>query len=177
MSQETFLFHDTIRANIAFANPKASAQQVKVAAAAAYADEFIERLPEGYETRVGEHGVLLSGGQRQRLAIARAILADPEILVFDEAASSLDAASERIVRAAVARAGKGKTVLVISHNLSSVEDADRLIVIERGRIVEAGAHEALLRQKGAYYRSYALQFGNGTSPVPHRSEETRVPRF
>lgn len=168
VSQETVLFHDTIRANIAYARPEATDREVEAAARAANAHEFIAPLPEGYGTVVGERGTRLSGGQRQRLAIARALLRDAPILVLDEATSALDTESERLVQDALDRLLRGRTVFVIAHRLSTVQRADRIVVLEGGRIVETGTHRELLEREGVYRRLHDLQFsGHGRSaPVP-----------
>ena len=159
--QETLLFSGTARDNILFGNPDASEQQIKAAAAAAYADEFIDRLPEGYDTMVGERGVKLSGGQKQRIAIARALLRDPKILILDEATSSLDSASEALVQRALSNLLKSRTALVIAHRLSTIRDADRIIVIANGRIVEQGTHGELMSSGGAYSKLYRTQLASG----------------
>jgi subfamily B ATP-binding cassette protein MsbA len=166
VTQETVLFDDTIAHNIAYGRPDASRADIEAAARAAHAHEFIALLPERYETRIGERGGRLSGGQRQRLAIARALLKDPPILVLDEATSSLDAESERLVQDALQVLMRNRTSFVIAHRLSTVRSADRIIVLEHGRIVETGRHDDLLaRQGGVYSRLYALQmFGNGSGP-------------
>ncbi|MBW3533725.1 MAG: ATP-binding cassette domain-containing protein [Gemmatimonadetes bacterium] len=158
VSQETVLFHDTVRANIAYGMADASHEEVERAARAANAHEFVSAMPRGYETVVGERGAQLSGGQRQRLAIARAILRDPPILVFDEATSALDTESERLVQSAVERLLRGRTVFVIAHRLSTVQRADQIVVLERGRIVERGTHADLLSRGGLYRRLHELQF-------------------
>ncbi|MDD3296562.1 MAG: ABC transporter ATP-binding protein [Candidatus Omnitrophica bacterium] len=157
VSQDTFLFNDTVWANIAFAKPGASEEEIRKAAKRAHAYDFIKELPLGYDTMLGERGVRLSGGQRQRIAIARAILAEPEILVFDEATSSLDTASEWEVQAALDEISLGKTVISIAHRLSTVAGTDKIIVIDKGRIVQQGAHQELLRQEGTYKKLVQLQ--------------------
>ena len=158
VSQETVLFDDLIRNNIAYGRPDATEEQIVEAARAAYAWEFIERLPKKLETFVGENGLKLSGGQRQRLAIARAILRDPPILILDEATSALDSESEKLVQQALANLMKGRTTLVIAHRLSTVQHADRLVVMQKGRIEEIGTHVELLQKGGVYTRLYQTQF-------------------
>ena len=158
VSQETILFHDTVRNNIAYGRPEARPEEVREAARAAFAHDWIERLPQGYDTVVGERGTRLSGGERQRLAIARALLRNPPILLLDEATSALDTESERMVQAALDRLMRGRTVLVIAHRLSTVQHADRIIVLERGRIVGCGTHAELIDADGLYRRLYELQF-------------------
>ena len=166
VSQETVLFHDTVRANIAYGSRDAGQEDIERAAKAAYAHDFVTQLPQGYDTVVGERGTELSGGQRQRLAIARAILRDPPILVFDEATSALDTEAERIVQQAIERLLEGRTVFVIAHRLSTVQRADQILVLEEGRIVEEGTHQDLLEKGGLYRRLYELQFAEGPSPLP-----------
>jgi subfamily B ATP-binding cassette protein MsbA len=156
--QEPALFSGTIRDNIAYARPGASAAEVEAASRAAHAHEFVVRLPLGYETLVGERGVKLSGGQRQRVAIARAILKDPAVLVLDEATSNLDAESEQLIEDALGRLLVGRTTLIIAHRLSTVRRADRLVALDRGRIVEEGPHAELLARGGLYARLYQRQF-------------------
>jgi subfamily B ATP-binding cassette protein MsbA len=152
VTQEPFLFDDTIRANIAYARPDATDEQIIAAAEAAAAHEFITMLPEGYETSVGEAGARLSGGQRQRIAIARAFLKDAPILLLDEATSALDTESEAKVQAALERLMHGRTTLLIAHRLSTVRGADRIYVIDQGRVVEQGNHDALMKKRGLYAR-------------------------
>ncbi len=157
VTQETFLFSDSIHYNIAYGRPGATAEAVSRAARQAHAEEFIAACPEGYATRVGERGVRLSGGQRQRLAIARAFLKDPPILILDEATSDLDAESEFMVQQALTDLMRGRTVLVIAHRLATVRNADRIVVVHEGRIAEVGSHDQLLAREGVYRRLYALQ--------------------
>jgi len=159
--QEPALFSGTVRENIAYARPDASEADVERAARAAHAHEFVERLPDGYETIVGERGVKLSGGQRQRIAIARAVLKDPAVLVLDEATSSLDTESERLVEDALEKLLVGRSTLIIAHRLSTVRRADRLVVLDHGRVVEEGTHADLLARGGLYARLYQRQFRNG----------------
>ena len=160
VAQEVTLFDDTLRANIAYGRFGAAAAEIEAAARAAGADEFIRELPNGYDTQVGEHGVRLSGGQRQRLAIARAMLKDAPILLLDEATSALDSESERQVQAALRTLIRGRTTLVIAHRLSTVQGADLICVVDRGRIAESGRHVELLARGGLYARLYAMQFAD-----------------
>jgi subfamily B ATP-binding cassette protein MsbA len=157
VTQETFLFSDSIYDNIAYGRPDASVDDVVRAARQAHAHDFIQACPEGYRTLTGERGVRLSGGQRQRIAIARAFLKDPPILILDEATSDLDAESEFMVQQALADLMHGRTVLVIAHRLSTVRNADRIVVIHEGRVAEVGRHDELLARDGVYRRLYALQ--------------------
>ena len=159
--QEPVIFADTVRANIRFGRPEASEAEVEEAARAAAAHAFIEGLPQGYDTWLGERGVLLSGGQKQRIAIARAILRDAPVLLLDEATSSLDAESERAVQTAVDRLSRGRTTLVIAHRLATVKQADRILVLEAGRLVAAGTHDELVAGGGLYARLARLQFTEG----------------
>ena len=157
VTQETFLFHDTVENNIAFGKPGATHEAIERAARAAQAHEFISAMPRGYGALVGERGVTLSGGQRQRLAIARVFLRNPPILILDEATSELDAESEFLVQEALATLMVGRTVLVIAHRLATVRSADRVVVLDGGRIVESGRHEDLITRDGIYRRLARLQ--------------------
>ncbi|HEY1744484.1 MAG TPA: ABC transporter ATP-binding protein [Granulicella sp.] len=159
VTQETILFNDTVRNNIAYGQPDVPMERIEAAAKAALAHDFILRMPNGYNTMIGERGARLSGGERQRLAIARAILKDAPILILDEATSALDTESEAAVQAALANLMQGRTVLVIAHRLSTVRRADRIAVIEHGSVTQLGSHDELLAQGGMYSRLYKLQFG------------------
>ena len=158
VSQEPILFATTIQDNIRYGLPDATDSQVQAAARAANAADFVEAFPEGYQTLVGERGVKLSGGQKQRIAIARALLKDPSVLVLDEATSALDAESEHLVQEALDRLMEGRTTLVIAHRLSTVKDADRVLVLDGGRVVEQGNHEELLARDGLYKKLVERQF-------------------
>jgi subfamily B ATP-binding cassette protein MsbA len=157
--QDTFLFGGTIRENVAFSRPDASEEQIREACRVARVDEFADRFPEGLETIVGERGVKLSGGQRQRVSIARAILADPRILILDEATSSLDSESEALIQEGLAHLMKGRTTFVIAHRLSTIRRADQILVVEDGRVVERGSHETLYALRGRYRDLYDRQHG------------------
>lgn len=158
VSQETVLFNDTIFNNITFGRPDATLDEVRDAAKVAFADEFISQFPDGYDTMVGERGMLLSGGQRQRIAIARAVIADAPVLILDEATSALDSESESIVQQAMANLMQNRTSIVIAHRLSTVRNADLIVVMQAGEIIETGTHEELLEQSGVYQRLYSMQF-------------------
>jgi len=174
--QDNFLFDGTVRENIAYARPSASDEDVRYAARIAHCDEFVDRFEKGYETIVGERGVKLSGGQRQRVAIARAILADPRVLILDEATSSLDSESEALIQDGLRKLRAGRTTFVIAHRLSTIRSADQIMVMDDGRIVERGTHTELLHEGGLYRRLYERQRGletdlfinPGEDPVPEK---------
>jgi ABC-type multidrug transport system fused ATPase/permease subunit len=155
--QDTFLFNTSVRENLLYGKPDTSEEEMVAAAKAAYAHEFIEQLPQGYDTEIGERGVKLSGGQKQRLALARAILADPRILILDEATSSVDAEAEYLIQQALDEVLKGRTALVIAHRLSTIRNADKIIALEGGRIIEIGDHRELLARGGLYSQLYRRQ--------------------
>jgi subfamily B ATP-binding cassette protein MsbA len=155
--QETILFGGTILDNIRYGNPDADEAAVREASQAAHAHDFIMNFPDGYQTVVGEKGVNLSGGQRQRIAIARAILKNPRILLLDEATSSLDTESERLVQEALDRLMKGRTTFVVAHRLSTIQRADRILVLDKGRLVEDGTHDQLMERMGLYHYLYTIR--------------------
>jgi subfamily B ATP-binding cassette protein MsbA len=166
VSQDVVLFDDSIAANIAYgAQRGASVERIREAADAAYLLSFIESLPQGFETRIGENAVKLSGGQRQRLSIARALLKDAPILLLDEATSALDSESERYIQASLQRLMKGRTTFVVAHRLSTIERADRIVVLERGRVVEIGSHSDLIGRGGLYARLHGIQFASMDNPL------------
>jgi subfamily B ATP-binding cassette protein MsbA len=175
--QETFLFDGSIRENVAFARPDASGGEIGEACRLAHVDEFALELPEGYDTIVGERGVRLSGGQRQRVAIARAILADPRILILDEATSSLDSESEALIQEGLAWLMTGRTTFVIAHRLSTIRRADQILVVEKGAIVERGTHEELLESDGRYHAMYTRQHGlvSNLFLAPGEEDEEQAP--
>jgi ATP-binding cassette, subfamily B, bacterial len=158
--QEPFLFYGTIAENIAYGKPEATRAEIVAAARAAHAHEFILRLAHGYDSLVGERGQALSGGERQRISIARALLIDPRVLILDEATSSVDTQTEKEIQKALDNLVRGRTTIAIAHRLSTLRQADRLVVLERGEVVEVGKHEELIAREGAYYQLYQAQARN-----------------
>ncbi len=165
VTQETYLFHDTIAANLRYARPDAAQAELEEACRAANIHDFVAGLADGYQTVVGERGYRLSGGEKQRIAIARVILKDPRILILDEATSHLDSQSEALIQEALDRVMEGRTAVVIAHRLSTVLAADRILVIDRGRLVEQGTHPELLAAGGIYAGLYETQFRSETAAV------------
>jgi ATP-binding cassette subfamily B protein len=161
VTQETYLFHATVRRNLQYGRPEATQEELEAAAKAAFIHDRIAELPDGYDTVVGERGYKLSGGEKQRLAIARVILKDPRILILDEATSSLDTTSERLVQEALRPLMRGRTTIAIAHRLSTILSADVIFVVERGRVVERGTHQELLARGGLYAELYDQQFRGG----------------
>jgi len=181
--QDTFLFDGTIRENVAFSRPHATEQEIMDACKIARVDEFAETFEKKYDTIVGERGVKLSGGQKQRVSIARAILADPRILILDEATSSLDSESEALIQEGLSYLMRGRTTFVIAHRLSTIRRADQILVVEAGRIVERGMHDSLYAAHGRYYDLYTRQHGLEANlflapgegdKLPEQAEETEV---
>ncbi len=172
--QDTVLFNDTIRYNIAYGRPNATQEQIERAARLAQVHDFVLRLPDGYDTRVGERGLKLSGGEKQRVAIARTILKDPRILILDEATSALDTRTEQEIQSALRAVARDRTTLVIAHRLSTVVDADEIIVLQDGRVAERGTHARLLAQGGLYARMWALQVLEREEAEPDPMVESRL---
>jgi len=171
VTQESYLFHDTIATNLRYARPDATMSELRAAAEAANIAEFIDGLPLGYDTVVGERGYRLSGGEKQRVALARVILKDPAILILDEATSHLDAHSEALIQEALERVMRGRTSLVIAHRLSTILAADRIFVVDHGRVVDSGSHQELLERDGLYASLYRTQFA-AAAPAGASAAET-----
>jgi ABC-type multidrug transport system fused ATPase/permease subunit len=161
VSQDTFIFNTSIRNNIAYGTEGASQAAIETAARQANALEFIQQMPEGFDTQLGDRGVRLSGGQRQRIAIARALLRDPEILILDEATSALDSVSERLIQKSLEKLSAGRTVIAIAHRLSTIANADKVVVLEQGRIVEQGKYQELLERRGHLWKYHQMQHEAG----------------
>ncbi|MFO5439511.1 MAG: ABC transporter ATP-binding protein, partial [Dolichospermum sp.] len=157
VSQDTFIFNTSVWKNIAYGTPKVTETEIKEAARLANALEFILEMPEGFNTQLGDRGVRLSGGQRQRIAIARALLRNPEILILDEATSALDSVSERLIQESLEKLSAGRTVIAIAHRLSTIAKADKVVVLEQGKIVEQGEYQELLQQRGKFWQYYQIQ--------------------
>jgi ATP-binding cassette subfamily B protein len=169
VSQEPFIFNGTLRENIALGCLDATPNQIVQAARAAGLEEFINGLPDRYNTLIGERGANLSGGQRQRLAIARALLRQPDVVIFDEATSHLDTTTERVIQRNLRAALSGKTVVIVAHRLSTIKDADYIYVLDRGKVVERGSHRHLLELDGRYAELWRAQTAEGTAPRPRRA--------
>jgi subfamily B ATP-binding cassette protein MsbA len=165
VTQQVILFNDTVRNNIAYGDITKSDEDIVRAAVAARAHDFIMKLPKGYDTVIGEQGVRLSGGERQRISIARSLLKDAPILILDEATSSLDTDSEKEVQEALENLMRGRTTLVVAHRLSTIRNADRIIVLYDGTIVEEGSHDLLMGKRGEYHRLFTMQFENNGTPL------------
>jgi ATP-binding cassette subfamily B protein len=163
VTQETYLFHDTIAANLRYARPDATHEELVAAASAANIDDMIARLPDGYETVVGERGYRLSGGEKQRIAIARVVLKDPRVIILDEATSHLDSRSESLIQAALEELMRGRTSIAIAHRLSTVRAADQILVVDDGRIVERGDHDSLVADGGLYAELSRTQFAGSSA--------------
>ena len=163
VSQDTFIFNTTVGENIVYGVENATEADMIRVAKAANALEFIQELPDGFETQLGERGVRLSGGQRQRIAIARALLRNPEILVLDEATSALDSVTEKLIQESLERLSKGRTVIAIAHRLSTIANADKVVVMEKGRVVEQGNYQELLQERGKLWKYHQMQFEVGSA--------------